>query len=435
MPDYKKKKVKKKFSRKTANFAFDKKNKKNNRENAGEDIVMSAPDNKVVQKYAGSDNIRAVKGKKLQRRRRTKIIAGVIAFLFLLYVVMSLILPVSVGESLGNLFATIGSGEYPIEIYGAQTLDTASQKLYYYVLTDTDLCAFSTSGKEIFTSSHGYSNPVLKTSQTRAMIFDQGADSVRIFNLKGEVINYSTEKSIINADIARNGSYAVAMYSDSYASNVKVFSKKEKVIFEWNSAKDMVNSITLSPNGKYLVAATFNANDGSLNAKVSVFDTEKSSADPVFSYEISGGMVYSLTSSKNGFFVITGDGAAFVEWDGFSKTDIKSDRQASMFRNSPEGSVCVFNLNSNKSDNIITVISKKGEKISEFSFDGIISDIRFLNGHIYFVSEAKAYLYDKEGNPLSSADCGYDVVKLAVTGSQSVAAISDSAIKKIEFKR
>lgn len=435
MPDYKKKKVKNKLSRKTANFAFDKKKRKSKQDKLSEDIKMSPLDRKNEPKYVKSSNIKVVKGKKLERRRRLKIYASVIVFFFVVYLILSFVMPVSVGENLSNLFATFGKGEYPFEIYGAQTLDTASQKLYYYVLTDTDLSAFSSAGKEIFTSSHGYSKPILKTSQTRAMIFDQGANSLQIFNLRGQVIKYSPKKPIITADIARNGSYAVALYSDSYASNVKVFSKKEKAVFEWNSAKDIVNAVSLSPDGKYLVAATFNANDGNLGSKVSVFDTGKSSADPVFSYEIADGMVYSLSSSQKGFTVVTSDGISFVKWDGFSKNDIKSDRQTSMFRSSSEGSVCVFNLNSNKSDNVITVISKKGEKISQFNFNGIISDIRFLNGHIYCISEAKAYLYDKEGKLLSTADCGYDAVRLAVTGSQSIAAVSDSSIKKIEFKR
>ena len=50
------------------------------------------------------------------------------------------------------------------------------------------------------------------------------------------------------------------------------------------------------------------------------------------------------------------------------------------------------------------------------------------------MSEAKVYLYDQDGTLLSTEDCGFDTVKVAVTGSQSVAVISDSKIKKIDFK-
>ena len=437
MPDYKKKKVHKKLSSKRKNSPYNLNKRKSdingsNKENY--DIKMSPLDNSDDLASSSRDSIKVIKGKKLERRRRFRIFLSLIATVLLVYIILSFTLPVSVGENLGNFAATIGAGEYPAEIYGTETLDTASKKLYYYVLTDTNLSAFSSSGKDILSISHGYSKPILKTSETRALIFDQGGNSLKIYNLKKKITEYTPKKPIITADIARNGSYAVALYSDSYASTVNVFSKSGKLFFEWNSAKDTVNAVTLSPDARYLAVSVFGASGGNLVSKVSVFDTNNKSADPVFSYDISDGMVYSLTSGKKGFTVATSDGVSFITWSDFSKTEKKSDRQLSCLRSSSQGIVAVFNLNSNKSDNIISVISPKGESISEFKFNGLISDIRFSNGHIYCISEAKAYLYDKTGKLLCTSDCGFDAFKIAVTGSTSIAAISDSQIQKIKFE-
>ena len=430
MADYKKKKVGNKFSRKRNNHINDSRSKKEQKSNDFFDIDMSNSSTKRRKQ----DSIKVVKGKKLERQRKFKVFLATVLIIFAVYLVLTFTLPVSLGENIGNFTATFGVGEYPIEIYGTDVIDSHSKGLYYYVLTDTNLSAFSNSGKEIYTYSHGYEKPVLKTSQTRALVFSQGGNTLEIYNLNKIINEYKANKPIITADICRNGSYAIATYSDSYATEVKVFDKNNKSIFAWNSAKDTVNALTLSPNGKFLIISTFNADDGNLNSKISIFDTKSNSATPKSSFEFNDNIVYNLSVSNRGFTVVTGDSISFIDWKNFGKIDYNTDRQVDMFRASKDGSVAVFNLESNKSDNIITVISPKGEKISSFEFNGIISDIRLLRGHIYCMSEAKIFLYDQDGTLLSTEDCGFDTIKLAVTGSQSVAVISDNEIKKIDFK-
>lgn len=433
MPDYKKKKVSNKLSRKRSNRIHDSRSKKEQINIDFNDYDVEMTDS-IAPKKKKQDSIKVVKGKKLERQRKFKIFLVAVALIVVTYLILTFTLPVSVGENIENFTATFGTGDYPIEIYGTDVLDSHSKGLYYYVLTDTNLSAFSNSGKEIYTYSHGYENPVLKSSETRALIFSQGGNSLEIYNLSKKIKEYQPKNPIITADICRNGSYAVATYSDSYATSVKVFDKNNKVLFKWNSAKDTVNALTLSPNGRYLVVSTFNANDGNLNSKISVFDMKVDTATPKNTFEFKDNIVYLLSSFKKGFTVATTDSVNFIDWKTFSNIKFDTDMQLDMLRTSSDGAVAVFNLGSNKSDNVITVISPKGEKVSSFKFQGIISDIKFLHNHIYCMSEAKVYLYDQDGTLLSTEDCGFDTVKVAVTGSQSVAVISDSKIRKIDFK-
>ena len=432
MPDYRRKKVSNKLGRKRENRKNDVRTKKEKNKNNYyyDDIEMYNPSKESKKQQ----DIKVVKGKKLERRRKFKILLAAVLILFSAYLILNFTLPISLGENINNLTATFGTGDYPIELYGTDVIDSQSKGLYYYVLTDTNLSAFSNSGKEIYTYSHGYEKPILKTSTTRALIFSQGGNNLEIYNLSKRITEYKADKEIITADISRNGSYAVATYSDTYATEVKVFDKNNKQLFKWNSAKDTVNALTLSPDGKYLVVSTYNANDGNLNSKISVFDIKNNSATPKFSFDVNNNIVYLLSSFNKGFTAATGDSVFYIDWKSFSKTDYTTELQLDKFRASDDGIVAVFNLGSNKNDNIITAISSKGEKYSSFKFDGIISDIKFQNGHIYCMSEAKVFLYDKGGTLLSMEDCGFDSVKLAVTGSQSIAVISDSQINKISFK-
>ena len=143
MPDYKKKRI-----------GF--KGKKNNkRVKPQSDIQMNSGNNSDSSK----SKIKVVKGNKIARIRRLKI-AGLVALtLTVAIVILSFTLPIGIGENLSNLFAFMGGGEYPREIYGAKTLNAVSKGSYYYVLTDTNLCAFSNSGKEIYTNSQDIQIP------------------------------------------------------------------------------------------------------------------------------------------------------------------------------------------------------------------------------------------------------------------------------------
>lgn len=376
-------------------------------------------------------NIKVVKGKKLARIRRFKIYGAVAVFLAIVFVILSVTLPISIAENLTNLFALIGTGKYPQEIYGAKTLNAVSRGSYYYVLTDTNLSAFSNGGKEIYTNSHGYSNPVISTSATRAMVYDQNGTSLKIFNLKEQTNTLTTKKAIIAAAISRNGSYAVATESDEYASTVTVYNRKDKKLYEWNSAKDKVNSVAIDPSGEKIAVSTLNAEEGSLVSNVYVLNFEDGKE---YSYKINNGLVYGIYDIGKAFSVVSSEGYSYITWSKYEKTDINSSLSLSMYRQSSDGVLLVFNRENDTNDNTIMLVSKNGEKTLEFNFRGIISDIQFSDGHIYCISESKIYLFDNKGKDLGSADCDYGVVRIAPIGSHSMVTITDSEIKKLEIK-
>ena len=150
----------------------------------------------------------------------------------------------------------MGTGSYPIELGGTETVNTVSRGSYYYVLSNTDIVAFNNSGKSLFSFTHGYENPVLKVSATRAMVFEQGGNEALIFDLKGLKTTAKTEKSIITGAVSDSGRYALVTLSDKYASAVTVYDKKDNAVYEWYSAENTVNNVAVSPNGKKIAVSS-----------------------------------------------------------------------------------------------------------------------------------------------------------------------------------
>lgn len=378
-----------------------------------------------------TDNMRVITGKKLIRRRRLRTAACVAAVIIVITCVFQFLLPVGIAESTGNLLATLGAGSFPIELYGTEVLNSVTRSNYFYVLTDAELNAVSAGGKKIYSVAHGFGTPILKTSETRALIFDQNGSRVNIYNLGGEVSAITTERNILNAAITRNGGYAIVTESEEYASVVSVYDRKDNLLYEWYSATDPVNNVILSPDGERLAVSTVSADDGVLSSKLLVLEYE--SPDPIFTGDFTDTVVYSLESLKAGFAVCTADSVSCITWKELKRTDYDSELSLAFARSDSSGLVTVFNRQSNRADNRIVVFSKKGEKTAEFNFEGLISDIVMSRGHIYCISDTDVYLFDKTGQLLCKADCGFGATRLAVLSGHEVAVISGSSISRLEI--
>ncbi len=379
-----------------------------------------------------SDN--TVKKKKLQQsrfKRKTKIVFFVAAVLAVAIFVLAILSPVSLSESMSNFFNTIGSGGYPLESVGGQVIDCCSFGNHYYLLTDSSLKAYSASGKEIISIPHGFSNPMMVANESRALVFDQGGNSLIVANLSGVTNPYSSEHSILTATLARNGTYAVAAKSDSYTSSVTVFSRKDKKIYEWNCAKDYINNIALSKNGKKIAFTTVNAVNAQISSKLYVFETDKTNS--VYSKDLDTAAPLMLRSNKSGFSLVTSVGYSFTDWSNYKTTDVSNDYTPAFFRQSSNRILQVFNRTSNTTDNLIVVLSDKGQKLGEFKFSGAISDIQIRGNHIYCISETNAYLFDKTGKLLKTGICSFGCERISVLGSRTVGIISDNGIEKFEI--
>lgn len=419
MPEYKRKKVKKKFL-----------NKKKSR-NTSENIIMTDKKTKKVG-VVPEDDIKVVRGAKYKKRRRTKIFVSAISFIILVCIILSAVLPGGLYENIINLTSIMGQGGYPTRISGGTVINTVSNGLYYYVLTDTNITAYSSGGKIIFDELHGFSNPVLSVSDTRVLVYDQGGRSLYIYNLNGKIHTLQSENDIITASISKNGDFAVATLSDSYASVVTAYNNRFKEIYTWNSAKEIINNVLINPAGNRIAVSTFDVVSGQYVSKLSVLDFK--SADPLHTLDLGDSPALSITNSGGGISIVCNSKFKFLHWSKFNSNELSFSGEINYFRNSNNGILLTVNRANDRSDNTIVLVSKKGEKVSEFKINNSITDIQYYKGRVYSVCDTAVNIYDKSGNILKKGDCNYGTQKFAVLGSNSIAAVSDLEIEKINIQ-
>lgn len=406
-------------------------NKKRIKNNSSFEEIKMTPAQK---KLPSQKSMRVVKGRKVEQQRRVRGFLSFTAVAVTVVIICQLLIPAGLFETVSNTLALLGSGSYPLELESSNTLNTVSKGNYYYVLTDTQINAFSNSGKRVYTYTHGFENPVLKTSKTRALVFEQGGNQALIFNLNNLKSEITTEKEIINAAIGDNGTYALVTDSDNYAAAVSVYKKNGALLYEWFSSENLINNVAVAPTGKKIAVSTFNSQVGQYNSKISVFNFKSATAEFEKTYENT--VVYALdTTNASGFSVITSNNYNFISWSKFKVLEYKNEYSTSMFRVSKNGVLTVYNRENDKTDNRIAVFSSKGKLKKELEFKGIITDIALLNGQVYCITDTKAYILDDGGNAVRVSECGFGVVRMAVTGQNAIAAITDNTISKIKLEQ
>ncbi len=425
MPDYKRKKRSRFSSRPKADksrLAV----KKNNKNKIQFDEAPQAP-----RKRRG---LTVLKGNKAEIKRRWQSTFVVILVIALAVFACEIFMPAGLFETVQTTVIALGSGNYPIEFESNNTDNVVSKGNYYYVLTDGEVKAISAGGKEIFTYSHGFENPVIKTSKTRAILFNQGGNDVVIFKLNKVCAEITTEKEVINAAIGDDGTYALITSADSYVAAVSVYKKNNKLAYEWYSSNDMVNNVAVAPNGKKIAVSTLSGAVGSFNSKLLILNFKSASAE--FTKEYNGEIVYNLSSNfSGGIAVATANTYDYVRWFKYDSKQYKNEYNLQMLRESNNGALLVYNRENDKTDNRIVMISPRGEKKFEFEFNGIITDVALRNNHVYCISDTKAYILDKDGKIIRTADCGFGAVRFAVISQNEIAVITDNLVNKVKFEQ
>lgn len=425
MPDYRKKQYgKKKFGKAEKPIKNPvKKERKKVKEVVFDDGLLS-----------GTSKVKVIKGKKVERQRKLRAFIITAVIIIASNIILSLILPVNLTENVKNLSAVLGTGSFPAELNGLSTIDTKQNRSVFYILSDTGLTAYNRSGKEVYHRLCGYENPVMSISETRVLVYDQGGNELSISNLKEVTNTYKSDDPITCAAIGRNGTFAVVTSSADYASTVTVFNRKSKRLYTWNSAKEIVNNVCVSADGKKIGVSTITTANGRFSSHLYVLGFE--SADPVYTLDLKEKIVISLKASgKN--LVVGADGGyvSFINLKKNTAVTLEKELDLSFYRSYGRKNLFVFNLSSNKSQNSVVVTDSGGNKKGEFQINETISDIQLFGSHIYCISDTKTFVYDIDGTLVRTGECGYGCKRLAVTGTYSVAVITDTSMDEFDISK
>ena len=224
---------------------------------------------KLVEKIEGTNISGEISPRQPARKRKKNLflkiflsVLGVLLFLFLITNI-NYLTPSKMREHLGAVFANMGHGEgFPYrfssdEIKDFSLFDTSDT----VVLTDNDLIILNRTAKPVITYKHSMSNPIMKCSRDRILLYDQGASKAVILNQKGVVLEFPNDDIIICADICDNGKSAIVTRNESKKEILNVYAFSGKRIMTWQKGAGYIIDTAFSDNGNSVGVALLDTED------------------------------------------------------------------------------------------------------------------------------------------------------------------------------
>ncbi|MBQ8575077.1 MAG: hypothetical protein IJ447_03405 [Clostridia bacterium] len=350
-----------------------------------------------------------------------------------LVVVAALLIVFTAAQSLGNMtirnmadnvkayFVSLGAGDgYPYDIDALSVEDIKINNSNIQLLLSDKTLVLNQTAKEIMPREHTYSNPAMKTKESKLIIYD--LDSARFRLQNSTEITYEGEASgrITAAAIGKSGNYALSTYGTSVQSVLTVYNNKNKEIFIWNYKTERIVDISLSDNGKYAAVATIDAENGKINSKLYVFDFKSEEYVSCFDYKDTTLVKVDYVKSNN--IVAVGNNLrSYIK----NNTDRKDDTSfgADVLYNycvTDKGrNAIVLSRYGSSSLSKLTVYSNKNKEQFTVSFDKEMQWVDCDEKYTAVLFENEVRTFNKKGKQVGSITFTGEPVRVAVDGTKT----------------
>lgn len=153
---------------------------------------------------------------------------------------------------------------------------------------------YSAGGRELFSISHQYGNPILKSSAKYALLYDNGGKQYSLYNSFSKVSEETLDCPIRDAEIADTGEYAIVTSAEGYMSVLRVYDKNGKR-YDYGFSSAYISSLAMSRDGTKVAVSLLHAEGEKYRSEIRVYRVGSSS------YQ-SSDMGFSRTPYKIGFF-------------------------------------------------------------------------------------------------------------------------------------
>lgn len=195
-------------------------------------------------------------------------------------------------------------GNFPIKISGGASYQVGTLENSFAVVDDTHVFIYSSDGKNIVNNQHDYANPILKTNNKKALIYDLGGLEFRIESKYKTEYEKQTDNTIILARLSSNDNVAVVTKSDKFVSVMRIYDDTGNKFFEWDCI-DRIIDVTFTQAGDGCIVTTIDAQGGQLVSKLHRFNLDNKKE--IWSSSNIDTMVISTQIRDDGTIVAFGD--------------------------------------------------------------------------------------------------------------------------------
>lgn len=351
----------------------------------------------------------------------------------LLVVAAALLIVFTAAQTLGNMtirnmadnvkayFVSLGAGDgYPYDVDALSVEDIKINNSNLQLLLSDKTLVLNQTAKEIMPREHTYSNPAMKTKESKLIIYD--LDSARFRLQNGTEITHEGEATgrITAAAIGKSGNYTLGTYGTSVQSVLTVYNNKNEEIFIWNYKTERIVDISLSDNGKYAAVATIDAENGKINSKLYVFNFKSEEYVSCFDYKDTTLVKVDYVKSNN--IVAVGNNLrSYIKNNTDRKDDISfgADVLYNYCITDKGRNAIVLSRYGSSSLSKLTVYSNKNKEQFTVSFDKEMKWVDCDEKYTAVLFENEVRTFNKKGKQIGSITFTGEPVRVAVDGTKT----------------
>lgn len=288
------------------------------------------------------------------------------------------------------------NAKFPADIISSTTYNEQVIDDKIAILTDTYYNVYDNKGNVCFSDQHVMSNPVMKMSSNRALIYDQGAKKLVVETKLKRLYSKTVDNKIMYADISNKGYVGVVTESSKYTSFLTVYNQQGKKIF-YASNSEKIIGLDFTNDSKGCIVSTISSQGGQLVTKVTGYNFSKEKS--IFTSKAYNTLGLDLEVLSGGRCVLVGDTqAVFLNDDGKEISSVTYDSSLDSYCVDDDKLVVYIN-NTELRKNTVEIISSSGKPVI-INVNKNVRDIIYKNSVVYTLSEESINKYSSNGNPL-----------------------------------
>ena len=375
-------------------------------------VPADAPDEEGIE----SSPVREVSRQSRRRRRRVLrvisrliILAALALAVYLVWQNWDKLSPANLIVWIEDTFSGKGKNDsFPVELSGGTVVGMEEVGGNLAVLTDTDFRMYKENGTELLRRTLGYSNAQLCAAGEYALVAELGGSRFRLESRAETILNVTSNNQavdennkvaqildvplgnkILAADVDKKGQMAfVTAASQSFLSEVVVYSKKGKQLFRTEDADMMAVDVALSPDGTQVAVAGVSAEGGAITSTLKVYDLSAPDKAP-WTHTESETMLLGVDYFAGGTVAAVGDNAIWVAKPNGALFEKKTydDRQLAGFSLGEDSAALVLQKDGSSKGGELMMVLPTGDVSFTASFDEDFRQVVSVhNGALLLVS-------------------------------------------------
>ncbi len=326
----------------------------------------------------------------------------------------------------------IEGGNFPIAADEA-ALDVFTLKNHLVAADAHRLTIYDENGKRRGSYDHDFSSPVVRSSGKRALVFDFGSTGFKLYNKNGEVYSKTAENDIMSAALGEDGTAAILVTSDKYASTVLYYNKEGKLIYRYDSTKKVM-AVYVTPDGRSSYVCTFSSEQGEIYSQVVRLDLNEN-GEQMISEEIECLAIGCVlcddgniqVAGDNGLFVLSGDGKKIAEYE-YSGDLID-------FSLNEECSAVILSGSTKNSGKLIIAESgaADGKTFREIACDNTVKQVNVCAERVLLLTSSNVAAYSYDGSEAGRAQLDKEYYRFTYINS-ALYLSGKHGIDKIKFE-